>query len=61
MLIGGYCLLGVLFGIFFLLKGYKAIDSSADGAGIGVRLMWLPGAVALWPLLMAKTFRGTAS
>lgn len=61
MLVAGYCLLGVLFGIFFLFKGHKAIDSSAEGAGFGVRLLWFPAAVALWPLLMAKALGGVAS
>ncbi|MFK7732606.1 MAG: hypothetical protein AB8B48_13385 [Pseudomonadales bacterium] len=60
MLVGGYCLLGVLFGVFFLFKGHKAIDPSSDGASFGARLIWFPAAVALWPLLMFKTFGGTA-
>ncbi len=54
-LVGAYCLIGVAFGVFFLFKGHKSIDSSADGVSFGVRLLWFPAAVALWPLLMAKT------
>lgn len=49
-----YVITGLLFGIAFLLKGYKVIDAAADGAGLAVRLMWFPAAAALWPLMLTK-------
>ena len=53
-----YVLLGVCFGAWFLFSGYRRLDPSAADAKWYTRLLWLPGAVLLWPLLVTKTFNG---
>ncbi|WP_320822095.1 hypothetical protein [Reinekea sp.] len=52
-----YLLTGVGFAIAFVLVGFRKIDPSAENAGFLVRLMWLPGAIALWPYLLPKWIR----
>mgnify|MGYP001607405961 CR=1 FL=1 len=54
-----YVSLGVVFGIAFVAKGVGTIDHNARGTGLGFRLAILPGAVALWPLLLARWRAGT--
>ena len=60
VLIGlGYLLIGWLFGIAFVIRGVDRVDPVAQGAGIGFRLIILPGVAALWPLLLMRwTKRG---
>ena len=50
-LIGYYLLAGCAFGVGFFVWGYAAIAPEAQGASLIVRLMWVPAAVVLWPLL----------
>ncbi len=52
--LGVYLALGVLFGIPFVLAGVQRIDHGAAGAGLGFRLLILPGTAALWPLLLTR-------
>lgn len=52
-----YALLGVIFAIFFLVRGVERVDSQTAGTGILFRLLLLPGATALWPLLLKKYAR----
>ncbi len=50
----GYLVVGVPFGVAFAARGAAAIDLVAKHAGWGFRLLILPGAMALWPLLAIK-------
>ncbi len=52
-----YSVIGLVFGLAFVFVGYKKIDRTAEGAGIGVRLLWLPAALALWPLVLFRWLR----
>jgi len=52
-----YLALGLVFAIPFVLKGAARIDSDADGGTWGFRLLILPGAAALWPLLARRWSR----
>lgn len=56
-LLGWYALLGLLFGLAFLLKGYVAIAPEAKGASFATRLLWTPASIALWPYLLFKWVR----
>lgn len=49
-----YCLLGLVVGVPFVLRGVDRLDPAARGAPLGFRLLILPGSVALWPWLMRK-------
>ena len=49
-----YAAAGLFFGILFVFRGVQAIDPAAIGAGVGFRLIILPGCTALWPLLLVR-------
>ncbi len=51
---GLYVIAGLLFGVYFVVRAHKNIDASAQGASIWVRLLWLPAAIALWPVLIKR-------
>ena len=53
-----YLVAGVLFAIFFVIKGVERIDPTAKQSTLGFRLIILPGAAALWPVLAWRWFRG---
>jgi hypothetical protein len=55
-----YAVIGVGFAIAFVIAGVGKIDPSAAQAGIGFRLLILPGVAALWPLLLLRWVRGVA-
>jgi hypothetical protein len=49
-----YLACGLIFGIPFVIKGVQRIDEGAHGAGIGFRILILPGVMAFWPFLLKK-------
>ncbi len=53
-----YLATGLILAAYFVLRGAARIDSRARGASLFTRLLWAPGAVALWPLLIAPVMRG---
>ena len=53
----GYAALGLAFSIPFALAGAGRIDPVARGGTLGFRLVLLPGAAALWPLLLVRWLR----
>jgi hypothetical protein len=53
-----YGLIGFLFGAIFVSFGVQRLDSEARGAGIGFRLLILPGVAALWPMALTRWVRG---
>jgi len=55
---GGYLAVGVVFAVAFAVRGVDRIDSSAQGAGWGFRVLIVPGSAALWPWLAARWVRG---
>ena len=57
VLIGVYALAGAAFGLWFIALGAPRCDPMAARAPLRVRLLFLPGAVAVWPLLLSKTRR----
>ena len=52
-----YCALGILFALFFVSTGITRIDANAKGSGVGFRLLMIPGAIALWPMLARRWWR----
>ena len=52
--IGIYLICGIIFSLAFISKGLKAIDEGAQGAGLGFRLIIIPGCMVFWPLLLIK-------
>lgn len=55
---GLYLAAGVVFGVAFVPFGVGRIDPAAKGAPLGFRLLIAPGAVALWPYLLARWAAG---
>lgn len=53
-----YVTLGVLVAMVVIGFALERVDSEAQGAGLGFRLIIFPGAVALWPLLIKRFVRG---
>jgi hypothetical protein len=53
-IINGYLVIGLIFGVYFTVAGCRRIDPTAASANVPVRLMWLPAAFLLWPLLLTK-------
>jgi hypothetical protein len=52
-----YGLAGAVFAIAFVLFGIHRVDPVAEHSPIGFRLIVIPGAAALWPLLLTRWFR----
>jgi hypothetical protein len=58
LLLTVYAMLGMLFAVLFVWIGVQRLDAQAVGAGIGFRLLILPGVAAFWPMLFARWMRG---
>ena len=57
LLAGIYTGAGLLVGVWLVAFGLARLDAAARGAGVGVRLIILPGVVALWPLMLRRALR----
>jgi hypothetical protein len=53
-----YAALGIVFAVAFVTYGVERIDSSAKGAPVTFLLLIIPGAAALWPVLLMRWLRG---
>lgn len=51
LILAVYLSLGIAFAVLFAASGYKKIDKLAATAPLRIRILWMPAAVALWPLL----------
>jgi len=54
----GYALAGVGFALMFLTRGVTRLDPRVAGAPKTLRLLILPGVVALWPLFAWRWITG---
>lgn len=55
---GAWLAAGLVFALAFVTAGVQRVDPAARGAPWGFRLLILPGAAALWPLLLLRWVRG---
>jgi hypothetical protein len=53
-----YILVGVVFAVPFVVRKVGTLDPVAKHGTWGFRSLILPGAVALWPLLLLRLVRG---
>jgi hypothetical protein len=53
-----YSAFGFAFGIVFVSTYIQRIDPAAANTSLAFRLMVLPGAAALWPVLLPRCRRG---
>lgn len=58
-LAGIYAVLGVVFAVLFVVRGAGRVDQAARGGTWGFRMLILPGAAALWPLLAKRWLAAT--
>lgn len=49
-----YLLIGLLFGLWFMAKGVQKVDTGMKDIKWILRLMILPGTMALWPIMLRK-------
>ena len=54
IVLGTYFGLGLLFAIYFVIKGASRIDPIIRDSKFTVRLLLAPGAIATWPFLLRK-------
>lgn len=57
--LGIYFVIGLLFGIYFFIKGAFQLDELIKESKWTVRLLLLPGAIGLWPMLLIKIITKT--
>ncbi|MCP3957650.1 MAG: hypothetical protein GY719_07325 [bacterium] len=53
-----YAVVGFVFAIVFVWRGVGRIDPAAAEGTWGFRLLIIPGAAALWPILARRWLRG---
>ena len=56
-----YLAVGALFALFFAFAGAARLDRATKGAGPFFRLLLLPGAALLWPLLALMWIAGAGA
>jgi hypothetical protein len=54
IIVAAYAVVGVLFAVPFVAFGAGRIDPAARSTPLGFRLLILPGAAALWPLMLRR-------
>ena len=57
-ILGIYLGVGLVFAVAFVWRGVGTIDPAARGGTAGFRLLIIPGAAALWPILARRWLRG---
>ena len=57
-ILAAYAAAGALFAVPFVTVGIQRVDPVAEHAPIGFRLMVMPAAAALWPMLLMRWIRG---
>jgi hypothetical protein len=55
-----YLITGLIFGVAFVTSLAGRLDANAREGSWGFRLLILPGAIALWPLVLWLTLRRNA-
>jgi hypothetical protein len=56
--LGVYAAVGLAFALAFVFVGARRLDPMARDGTWGFRLLILPGAAALWPMLLRRWIRG---
>ncbi len=59
-LAGAYLAIGLCFALPFAARWVNRIDAVAAHGTTGFRLLVVPGAALLWPLLLARVLRAPA-
>jgi hypothetical protein len=59
--VAGYLAVGAVFALVFAFAGAARIDRATGGAGPLFRLLIVPGAALLWPLLAVMWLTGSGA
>ena len=54
-----YLTLGLVFAVAFAARGVDVLDPAASQSTRGFRILIVPGAMVLWPLLLKRWIRNT--
>jgi hypothetical protein len=49
-----YALLGIVTAVVFVIFGVSQVLPHSATATVGARILWLPGAAALWPYVLMR-------
>ena len=52
--LGLYALLGIVTAAWFVTFGVTQVLPHAATATVGARILWFPGAAALWPVVLTR-------
>ncbi|GGG23859.1 hypothetical protein GCM10011344_25810 [Dokdonia pacifica] len=52
-----YLAIGLVFGIYFFIRGAAQLDALIKDSKWTVRLLLVPGAIGLWPLLLSRLLK----
>ena len=55
--LGIYILAGILFGLYFIFGGAVKLDPLMGDSKKRVRLLLMPGCIAVWPLLLRRMIK----
>ena len=58
--LAAYGVAGAVFAAAFVTVGIQRVDPAAEHAPLGFRLIVMPGAAALWPLLLVRWVRAVS-
>lgn len=53
-LLYAYLAAGLAFALWFVFRGVQRVDADMAGASWKLRLLLIPGTMALWPVLLRK-------
>ncbi|GAA4885813.1 hypothetical protein GCM10023311_05780 [Flaviramulus aquimarinus] len=56
-ILGIYFIIGLLFALYFIIKGATKIDPLMQDTKKRVRFLLLPGVIVTWPFLIVKLFK----
>ena len=56
-ILGIYFIIGLLLGLYFIIKGATKIDPLMQDTKKKVRFLLVPGVIATWPFLIGKLFK----
>ena len=56
--LGVYLVIGIVFAVPFAFVGARKVDPAAEKGTWGFKVLIIPGAAALWPLLLRRWIRG---
>lgn len=57
---GAYLVVGLGLAAWIAARGAARLDPAAAGSGWGFRILIVPGATLLWPILAARLLKGAA-